>query len=118
MQILTILVMSCYPLGEKRPNIPLHFEFTHPMWPEQLSVHLRSDADGVVHLGDLLEVTEVSCITTSVTWELQSRGEHVYPNTIHGIEGQPVQLPFTQRDILFIRSVSLFSGTPGSKSYR
>ncbi|KAF9947791.1 hypothetical protein BGZ65_008540, partial [Modicella reniformis] len=101
--------------GERRPNVPLNFEFTHPVWSKQLNAYLRSDADGIIRLGDLQEITEVSCKTNSVSWELSSHDQHLYPDVIHGTVDEPVQLPFTRTDDLFIRSVALFSCSPGTE---
>ncbi|KAF9995397.1 hypothetical protein BGZ79_010913, partial [Entomortierella chlamydospora] len=92
--------------GEKRPNIPLEVSLVHPLWYTSLDVFLRSDSEGIVHLGKLQDISEIRC--NRLTWDLLPKRKHSYPNTIHGIAGEPVILPFSRRDVLFIRSISLY----------
>jgi len=44
-----------------------------------------------------------------MSWKLSGRDQHVYPQKIHSVAGEPVVLPLAKRDIGTIRTVALFS---------
>ncbi|KAI1313408.1 hypothetical protein EDD11_002643 [Mortierella claussenii] len=105
-----ILVMG--KNGEKRPDVPLELTFEHLASNDPLCAYLRSDAQGIVHLGKLINITEIACGTNSNTWQLATKRQHKYPSVIHGIVGEYVQLPFSHRDFLYLRALSLFRRAP------
>ncbi|KAG0253959.1 hypothetical protein BG011_006043 [Mortierella polycephala] len=100
--------------GEKRQNIPLQFQFKHPMWPQTHDVYLRSDKDGIIDLGALVDIEEVVCGTTCCIWVLLDQGRTTYPRVIHGNVGEQVQVPVGRQDVSFVRSISLFKRSPGT----
>ncbi|KAG0370933.1 hypothetical protein BC939DRAFT_527666 [Gamsiella multidivaricata] len=95
--------------GEKRPNIPLEFEFNHPIWGSRVVFHLRTDDSGQAHLGPLHGVENLICVTTLATWPIFGGEEHVYPKQIHGVEDETLSLPLGKQDLDTIRKISLFS---------
>ncbi|KAF9179892.1 hypothetical protein BGZ50_006593 [Haplosporangium sp. Z 11] len=101
--------------GEKRPNIPLQFQFKHPMWPQTFNVYLRSDKDGIVDLGALADIEEVVCETTRCTWVLLDQDRTTYPSVIHGNVGEQVQVPVGRQDAIFVRSISLYKRSPDTE---
>ncbi|KAG0304203.1 hypothetical protein BGZ99_002463, partial [Dissophora globulifera] len=104
--------------GERRSNIPLSFGFTHPLSENALSIYLRSNAEGIIRLGDLQDVVEVNCHTTNSTWSLLTQDQHNYPNYMHGLAGEQICVPFTRKDILSLRAISLFRRSPGAGTDR
>ncbi|KAF9956207.1 hypothetical protein BGZ72_002927 [Mortierella alpina] len=98
--------------GEKRPNIPLSIEITHPLWNDSFDFFLRSNKNGIIDLGPLTDVSEVNCCTTDITWKLLEQDKQSYPSLIHGIAGEAVQLPLSREDIRFVRTIALFKRSP------
>ncbi|KAF9111333.1 hypothetical protein BGX27_005066 [Mortierella sp. AM989] len=96
--------------GEKRPNIPLEVGFVHAFWLDQFDVFLRTDSEGIIRLGKLENVTKIKCNRNS--WNLLSKRKHSYPEMIHSTSSEPISLPFSRNDVLFIRSISLFKRSP------
>ncbi|KAF9566459.1 hypothetical protein EC968_003732 [Mortierella alpina] len=99
--------------GEKRPNIPLSIEITHPLWADSFDFQLRSNKDGLVDLGSLTDVSEINCSTTDISWNLWKQDRQSYPGTIHGITGESIQLPLSREDIQFVRMIALFKRSSG-----
>ncbi|KAG9065566.1 hypothetical protein KI688_001854 [Linnemannia hyalina] len=98
--------------GEKRPNIPLQFTLTHSIWEESFTIFLRSDENGVAHLGPLLDIDELSCEPTQDVWELHELTISNLPGSIHATVGQPIHLPMGRSDVSLVRTVSLFRRSP------
>ncbi|KAF9965228.1 hypothetical protein BGZ70_005201 [Mortierella alpina] len=55
--------------GEKRPNIPLSIEISHPLWAESFDFQLRSNKNGLIDLGPLTDISEINCSTTDINLE-------------------------------------------------
>ncbi|KAG0308260.1 hypothetical protein BGZ97_000117 [Linnemannia gamsii] len=98
--------------GEKRHNIPLQFTLTHSIWAESFTIYLRSDENGVAHLGPLLDIEDLICELTRNVWELQELSVGKAPDVIHGTVGQPIHLPMGRTDVSVVRTVSLFRRSP------
>ncbi|KAF9547416.1 hypothetical protein EC957_008425 [Mortierella hygrophila] len=98
--------------GEKRPNIPLQFTLTHSIWAESFTIFLRSDENGVAHLGPLLDIEKLSCDPTRNIWELHELTIDNLPRNIHATVGQPIHLPMGRSDVSLVRAVSLFRRSP------
>ncbi|KAG0313487.1 hypothetical protein BGZ99_008849 [Dissophora globulifera] len=77
-----------------------------------LSIYLRSNAEGIIRLGDLQDVTGVICYTTKSTWSLLTQDQHKYPDYINGFAGEPIRVPFSRRDSLSLLALSLFRRSP------
>ncbi|KAG0290735.1 hypothetical protein BGZ96_005807 [Linnemannia gamsii] len=97
--------------GERRANIPLVFDISHPIWTENVKVYLRTDNAGQVFLGRLQDIDYVSCNTTTMRWNIAEQDQYVYPSTINSIEGETISIPISQGDVDTIRKVALFSIT-------
>ncbi|KAF9139673.1 hypothetical protein BG015_001936 [Linnemannia schmuckeri] len=97
--------------GERRANIPLEFDISHPVWTEDVKVYLRTDSTGQVFLGRLQDIDYLTCNTTMMRWNITEQGQHVYPSTINSIEGETISIPIAQGDVDTIRKVALFSIT-------
>lgn len=108
-----------FALGEERPGVPLAIEITHPLWADSFDFQLRSNTKGLVDLGPLTDVSEIKCSTTDISWKLLEQEMRFYPSTIHGIAGEPIQLPVSRKDIGFVRTIALFKGIQalGSRHY-
>ncbi|KAG0092081.1 hypothetical protein BGZ92_010913 [Podila epicladia] len=100
--------------GEARPNTPVQFVIAHPLRGSPLTVYLKSDDQGVVHLGPLDDGEEVSCSTTDMEWHLSQQNKCAYPNDIYSAEGDDILVPLNRADATFIRTISLFGRTPGT----
>ncbi|OAQ32376.1 hypothetical protein K457DRAFT_135295 [Linnemannia elongata AG-77] len=98
--------------GEKRPNIPLQFTLTHSIWAESFTIFLRSDENGVAHLGALLDIEDLSCELTRNSWDLHGQAVVNFPDRIHAIVSQPIHLPMGRTDVALVRTVSLFRRSP------
>ncbi|KAF9340642.1 hypothetical protein BGZ91_000982 [Linnemannia elongata] len=98
--------------GEKRPNIPLQFTLTHSIWAESFTIFLRSDENGVAHLGALLDIEDLSCELTRNSWDLHQQAVVNFPDRIHATVGQPIHLPMGRTDVALVRTVSLFRRSP------
>ncbi|KAF8943570.1 hypothetical protein BGZ47_005285 [Haplosporangium gracile] len=94
--------------GEKRTSIPLQFTLTHSIWAESFTIYLKSDENGVAHLGPLLDIEYLTCELTRNVWELHEQTTGKYPSVIHGTVGQPIHLPMGRSDVSLVRTVSLF----------
>lgn len=97
--------------GERRANIPLEFDISHPIWTENIKVYLRTDNSGQLFLGHLQDIDYLTCNTTTMKWNITEQDQHVYPSTIHSIEGEVVSIPIANGDVDTIRKVALFSTT-------
>ncbi|KAG0277719.1 hypothetical protein BGZ95_005470 [Linnemannia exigua] len=100
--------------GEKRPNIPLQFTLTHAVWTESFTIYLRSDENGVAHLGPLQDIQDLTCELTRNVWELHGQIASGLPELIHGSVGQPIHLPMGRSDVTLVRTISLFRRSPES----
>ncbi|KAF9086949.1 hypothetical protein BGX29_001134 [Mortierella sp. GBA35] len=100
--------------GEKRPNIPLEFTLIHSVWSETFTIFLKSDENGIVHLGALQDIEELICGLTGNAWELLGQAVTLLPNIIHGTAGEPIYLPMARSDVALVRTVSLFRRSPDS----
>ncbi|KAI8597784.1 hypothetical protein EDD21DRAFT_384542 [Dissophora ornata] len=105
--------------GEKRPNIPLGFRVVHRLWKESINFYLRSDENGHVHLGHLVDIDQLTCTNTRMNWQISGREEHAYPDQINAVQGEAIYLPLGQKDLFTIRTISLFSisGLSNEKCY-
>ncbi|KAF9140561.1 hypothetical protein BGX30_006303 [Mortierella sp. GBA39] len=97
--------------GERRANIPLEFDISHPIWTENVKVYLRTDNSGQVFLGQLQDIDSLTCNTTTMKWNITEQDQQVYPSTINSIEGEIVSIPIENGDVDTIRKVALFSTT-------
>ncbi|KAK3845352.1 MAG: hypothetical protein J3R72DRAFT_41348 [Linnemannia gamsii] len=100
--------------GEKRPNIPLQFTLTHAVWTESFTIYLRSDENGVAHLGPLQDIQDLACELTRNVWELHGQLGSGLPEVIHGSVGQSILLPMGRSDVTLVRTISLFRRSPES----
>lgn len=100
--------------GEVRSNTPLRISIEHPLRGTTLTTYLKSDDQGVVHLGPLTDVEEVSCNTTSMEWHLSQQNRSAHPSDIYSAEGDDIVVPLGRTDIAYIRTISLFGRTPGT----
>ncbi|MCO6456975.1 MAG: hypothetical protein J5I93_16875 [Pirellulaceae bacterium] len=84
--------------GEVRRDRPVNFSFKHRDFTEAVNVSLQSDQAGRILLGPLADVALVTATTAegvSHAWPLgRNEDRCVYPQTLHGVAGEAVQLPF------------------------
>ncbi|KAF9215836.1 hypothetical protein BGZ59_000136 [Podila verticillata] len=86
----------------------------HPLRGTTLTTYLKSDDQGVVHLGPLTDVEEVSCNTTNMEWHLSQQNRSAHPSDIYSAEGDDIVVPLGRTDIAYIRTISLYGRTPGT----
>lgn len=114
----TLFTIQCEQhIGEVRSNTPLQFIIVHPLGANPLTVYLKSDDQGVVHLGPLDNGEGVTCSTTDMEWQLSQQNKCAYPNEINSTEGDDILVPLNRADATFIRTISLYGRTPGT-TYR
>ncbi|KAF9905186.1 hypothetical protein EC991_001949 [Linnemannia zychae] len=103
--------------GEKRPNIPLQFTLTHAIWSESFTIYLRSDENGVAHLGPLQDIRELTCELTRNVWGLLGQAVSAFPEVIHGSVDQPIHLPMDRSDSTFVRTICLLEDCTHKAKY-
>ncbi|KAF9429682.1 hypothetical protein BGZ76_001143 [Entomortierella beljakovae] len=96
--------------GERRSSIPLEICLEHSIWPTTLDVFLRSDSNGIIHLGKLKDIKKITFNNT--TWNILSHGKQLYHDRIYEVSGNPIVIPFARKDPLFVPSISLFQCSP------
>ncbi len=82
--------------GEPKANRPVQITVKHRDFREPVVVTLRSDAAGRIDLGDLHEIVTLSVKGpegTEHAWPLRP-DRHSYPQSIHGLAGEVVELPY------------------------
>jgi hypothetical protein len=82
--------------GEIKADRPVHVTLKHRDFKEPVHATLQSDETGRIHLGQLVDIATVSAkgpndITAS--WNLLP-DQCTYPRTLHGLEGEPLQIPY------------------------
>ncbi|KAF9904971.1 hypothetical protein EC991_002153 [Linnemannia zychae] len=100
--------------GERRVNIPLEFDISHPLQVQMVKAYLRTDNSGQVFLGRLEGIDSLTCNTTTMSWSIAEQDQLVYPETINSIEGETISVPIAQSDADTIRRIGLFSTTDKS----
>src|SRR5439155_26748290 len=82
--------------GEAMPDRAVHFELKHRDFKEKVSVTLKTDARGRVHLGPLADIDAVTArgpAGTSNTWRLPL-DRHTYRAVLHAKAGEVVAVPY------------------------
>ncbi len=82
--------------GEAKADRPVRFALKHRDFREPVQVTLQTDAQGRVRLGPLVDIVSVTATgpeDVAQTWTL-ARDQHTYYQTLHGIEGQPLEVPY------------------------
>lgn len=82
--------------GEPKPHRPVQLALKHRDFTEPVRVVLQSDASGRVSLGSLEGIDSVTGTApngASHTWHLP-RDRYTYPATLHGVAGEPLELPY------------------------
>ena len=74
----------------------MRFALKHRDFREPVQVTLQTDVQGRVRLGalaDIVSVTATGPEDVAQTWTL-ARDQHTYYQTLHGTEGQPLEVPY------------------------
>jgi hypothetical protein len=82
--------------GEAKADRPVGFSFKHRDFREPVQAMLQTDAQGRVRLGALADVVSVTATGpegVAHTWTLEP-DRHTYYQTLHGTEGQPLEVPY------------------------
>lgn len=82
--------------GEAKPDRPVHLTLKHRDFKEQVSVTLKTDPVGRVHLGPLADIVSVTATGpegTAHTWPLP-QDRHTYRAAIHARAGETVTVPY------------------------
>ena len=82
--------------GEVKADRPVRFTLKQRDFREPVQVTLQTDAQGRVRLGALVDVVSVTATgpeDVAQTWTL-ARDQHTYYQTLHGTEGQPLEVPY------------------------
>ena len=82
--------------GEPKPDRAVQFQLKHRDFRSPVNVTLKSDPRGRIHLGSLVDIASVTATGpegTAHTWPL-SRDQHSYHGSLHGVAGQPIEMPF------------------------
>ncbi|MCY2990724.1 MAG: hypothetical protein NTY19_23025, partial [Planctomycetota bacterium] len=82
--------------GEAKVDRPVRFALKHRDFREPVQATLQTDAQGRIRLGPLLDIVSVTATgpeDVAQTWTL-ARNRHTYYQTLHGIEGQPLEVPY------------------------
>ena len=82
--------------GETKADRPVRFTLKHRDFREPAQVTLQTDPQGRVRLGPLLDIVSVTATgpeDVAQTWTL-ARDQHTYYQTLHGTEGQPLEVPY------------------------
>ncbi|MCY2991239.1 MAG: hypothetical protein NTY19_25705 [Planctomycetota bacterium] len=82
--------------GETKADRPVRFALKHRDFREPVQVTLQTDPQGRVRLGPLLDIASVTATgpeDVAQTWTLD-RDQHTYYQTLHGVEGQPLEVPY------------------------
>ncbi|MCY2992465.1 MAG: hypothetical protein NTY19_31980, partial [Planctomycetota bacterium] len=82
--------------GETKADRPVRFTLKHRDFREPVQVTLQTDPQGRVRLralADVVSVTATGPEDVAQTWAL-TRDQHTYYQTLHGTEGQPLEVPY------------------------
>ncbi|MCE9531461.1 MAG: hypothetical protein K8T89_10125 [Planctomycetes bacterium] len=82
--------------GEAKPDRPIQLAFKHRDFKEQVHTTLKTDAQGRVNLGALLEIVSVTATGpegTAHTW-VPSIDRHTFRQLIHAQPGEAITLPY------------------------
>ncbi|MCY2989240.1 MAG: hypothetical protein NTY19_15405, partial [Planctomycetota bacterium] len=82
--------------GEAKADRPVRFALKQRDFREPVQVTLQTDPQGRVRLGPLLDIVSVTATgpeDVAQTWTL-ARDQHTYYQTLHGTEGQPLEVPY------------------------
>ena len=82
--------------GEAKADRPVRFTLKHRDFREPVQVTLQTDPQGRVRLGPLADIVSVTATgpeDVAQTWTL-ARDQHTYHQTLHGTEGQPLEVPY------------------------
>ena len=82
--------------GEAKADRPVRFALKHRDFREPVQVTLQADPQGRVRLGPLADIVSVTATgpeDVAQTWTL-GRDQHTYYQTLHGTEGQALEVPF------------------------
>ena len=82
--------------GEAKADRPVRFTLKQRDFREPVQVTLQTDPQGRVRLGPLADIVSVTATgpeDVAQTWTLD-RDQHTYYQTLHGVEGQPLEVPY------------------------
>lgn len=82
--------------GEAKPDRAVQLSLKHRDFREPVTVSLKTDDHGRISLGalhNLVSLTATGPEGTVHTWPLAG-DQHSYHHSLHGVAGQPLQLPF------------------------
>jgi hypothetical protein len=82
--------------GETKADRPVRFTLKHRDFREPVQVTLQADPQGRVRLGalaDIVSMTATGPEDVAQTWTLD-RDQHTCYQTLHGVEGQPLEVPY------------------------
>lgn len=87
-------VMLLGRTGEPLPDRAIHINMKHHDFTQEVTVSLKTDDRGIVDLGPLPDIDRIAARYDSVTRPWVLRGDDaVTPSVLHGVVGQPVQVP-------------------------
>ena len=81
--------------GEPKADRPVQITLKHRYFTREIHETLQTDAEGIVHLGELPGIAQITAAgpeQTSRSWET-SRDRYSYP-VLHGTAGEPLRVPY------------------------
>ncbi len=81
--------------GEILPDRPVRLDLRHRDVTAAISVSLKSDKAGRIHLGALKEIEHISAGSNGVarSWTLPD-DRYAYPSLLHAKQGRPIRIPY------------------------
>ena len=82
--------------GEAKPDRAVHLSIKHRDFTEAVPVSLQTDRQGRIRLGQLRDIASITATSpegTSHAWS-PPRDRHSHYRTVHGVAGQPIELPY------------------------
>ena len=82
--------------GEAKPDRAVHLSIKHRDFTDAVGVSLQTNQGGRVRLGKLQDIASITATSpegTSHTWSPHD-ARHTYYRTLHGVAGQPIEVPY------------------------